>query len=110
MVQVLEVPNLAGMVGAEDIESVVAVHRRDLACDGRDSHQGRQPHCLVEVQEVVVVLVGHRVVSGRTLPGIEAWESNFLANVVNTAAIEDCVVDMVTFAGDQAFQRLDHRD
>lgn len=59
MVQVLEVPNLADMVGAEDIESVVEVHRRDLACDGRDSHQGHRPHCSVVDQEAVVVLVGH---------------------------------------------------
>lgn len=36
--------------------------------------------------------------------------SNFLANVVNTAAIEDCVVDTVTFAGGQAFLHLGHRD
>lgn len=34
---------------------------------------------------------------------------NFLANA-NTAAIEDCVVDMGTFAVDQAFLHLAHRD
>lgn len=109
--QVLEVPSLAGTAGAEDIESAVAVHRRDLACDGPDSHQGPRPHCLAVDQEAAVALVGHRDrVTDRTHPGTVAGVSNCLANVVNTAAIEDCVVDMVTSAGDQAFQRPVRRD
>lgn len=46
----------------------------------------------------------------RTRPDIAAGASNCPANVVNTAAIEDCVADMVTSAAVRAFQRPARRD
>lgn len=109
VVQDLGVPSLAGTVDVEDIESAVAVHQRGSAFDGRDSHQGHRLRCLVADRVVVVAPVGHLVAMGRSLPDTAAGVSNFLANV-NTAAIEDCVADMVTFAVDQAFLHLVHRD
>lgn len=110
VVQDLEVPSLAGTVGAEDIESAEVGHQHGLACDDRDSLQGHRPHCSVADREVVVVPVAHPAAMGHSLPGTAAGASNFLANVANTAAIEDCVADMVTFAVDQAFLHLVHRD
>lgn len=105
-----EVPNLAGTVGAEDTASAVADHRHDLACDGRDSLPDHRLRCSGADQEVVAVLVVPRVASDRIHRGTAAGVNSFLARVVNTAAIEDCVVDMVTSAVDQASLRPDHRD
>lgn len=102
-------PSLADTVDVEDIESAVEVHRHGLAFDDPDSHQGHRLHCLVADRVVVVAPVDHLVVLGHNLPGTAAGENNFLANV-NTAAIEDCVADMVTFAVDQAYLHLAHRD
>lgn len=110
MVQDLEVPSLAGTVDAGDIESAAVGHQHGLACDDRDSHQGHRPHCSAVDREVVVVPVDHPAALDHSLPDIAAVASNFLANVANTAAIEDCVADMVTFAVDQAFLHLAHRD
>lgn len=102
-------PSLAGTADVEDTESAVEVHRHGLAFDDPDSPQGHRLHCLVADRVVVVAPVGHLVVLGHNLPGTAAGENNFLANV-NTAAIEDCVADMVTFAVDQAYLHLAHRD
>lgn len=110
MDQALEVPSLAGTADGEDTVSAAVVHQHDWACDDRDSHRDHRLHCLVEAREVVVVPVDHLAALDRTLPGTAAGVSNFLANVANTAAIEDCVADMVTFAVDQAFLHLVHRD
>lgn len=109
VVQDLVGPSLAGTVDVEDIESAVVVHRHGLAFDDRDSHRGHRLRCSVVDRVVVVVPVGHLVVMGHSLPDTVAGVSNFLANA-NTAAIEDCVVDMGTFAVDQAFLHLAHRD
>lgn len=56
--------------------------------------------------------VGHQdhPVRARTRPDTAAGVSNCPANVVNTAAIEDCVADMVTSAVARAFQRPARRD
>lgn len=50
-----------------------------------------------------------RVVSVHTHLDTVVWASNFLVNV-NTVAIEDYVVDMVTSAEVQAFRCLARRD
>lgn len=110
VVQDLEVPSLAGTVDAEDIESAEVGHQHDLAYDGLGSHRGHRLHYSVGDREVVVVPVVHPAAMGHSLPDTGAGVSNFLANVANTAAIEDCVADMVTFAVDQAFLHLVHRD
>lgn len=110
VVQDLEVPSLAGMVDAVDIGSVPAAHQHGLAFGDQDSHQDHRTRCLVEDREVVVVPVAHPAAKGRNLPDTGAEVSNFLANVANTVAIEDCVADMVTFAVDQASLHLVHRD
>lgn len=109
-VQDLVVPNLVDMVGAEDIASAVEGHLHDLAFDDQDSHRGHWSHCLGVEQEVAVALVDHLAVMDRNHPGTEAEVSNFLANVANTVAIEDYVVDMVTFAVVRAFLLPVHRD
>lgn len=54
--------------------------------------------------------VGRRDRRVRTRPDTAAGASNCPANVVNTAAIEDCVVDMVTSAAGRAFRRPVRRD
>lgn len=54
--------------------------------------------------------VGRRDRRVRTRPDTAAGASNCPANVVNTAAIEDCVVDMETSAAGRAFQRPVRRD
>lgn len=59
---------------------------------------------------MVVALVGLLAVMDHNHPGTVAGVNNFLANVVNTVATEDYVVDMVTFAVVQAFLHLVHRD
>lgn len=110
VVQDLEVPSLVGTVDAEDIENAEVGHQHGSACGDRDSHQGHRPHYSVEDREVVVVPVAHPVAWDHSLPDTGAEASNFLANVANTAAIEDCVADMVTFAVDQASLHLVHRD
>lgn len=109
VVQDLVAPSLAGTVDVEDIENAVVVHLHGLAFDDRDSHRGHRLHCLAADRVVVVAPVGHLVAMDHSLPDTVAGVSNFLANV-NTAAIEDCVADMVTFAVDQAFLHLVHRD
>lgn len=91
---------------------MAAVHRRGLACDGRDNRPGHRLHCSAVDPEVVAARVGlrDRPVRVRTRPDIAAGASNCPANVVNTAAIEDCVADMVTSAAVRAFQRPARRD
>lgn len=82
-------------------------HRRGSAFDGRGSLLGRRLRCLVVGLEVEAGRVGHRgrPVRVRTRPDIAAGASNCPANVVNTAAIEDCVADTGTSAGGRAFRR-----
>lgn len=91
---------------------MAAVHRRGLACDGRDNHPGHRLHCSAADPGAEVARVGlrDRPVRVRTRPDIAAGASNCPANVVNTAAIEDCVADMETSAAVRAFQRPARRD
>lgn len=91
---------------------MVAVRRRGLAFGDRDNHRARRLHCLAVGREAEADPVDRRdrPVRVRTRPDTAAGASNCPANVVNTAAIEDCVVDMVTSAAGRAFQRPVRRD
>lgn len=91
---------------------MAAVHRRGLACDGRGTRPDHRLHCSAADPGAEVARVGlrDRPVRVRTRPDTVAGASNCPANVVNTAAIEDCVADMVTSAAVRAFQHPARRD